>query len=865
MAFDDMGRMTWRLDDTHFACWYYGSSVSSHNVGKAIGVKQWDSNQNSSNCASTTVENDSESYQYDDFGRPSQTDFVVSGNSYSTSTEYNSLGQVSRQYYPSNNGSFYVNFHYNSRHFLYLQTDSSGRRLREIQTIDALGNITEQAFANGTVENRNFNGRTGRISSIDVKKGSQTIHQLSYGLFDAKGNVESRSHSYYDHTGKLSIAFSEGFTYDSLNRIDTRSLSIGSGTLDPYGFDEQYQYDGFGNMLSRKAIINSAPVTSLASYQYGSSTSVNRLNSATVDGKRYSQFSYDSNGNINHDGSRSFSYTAFDKADQISNGLQYTDYHYNHNRAVSQRIDYRQHDEQWKLFETDYVAGLYQQERRYLDTDKTQLEHTQHKYLIGSIIVTRDQTMSSTELESATEGLESAQYQHSDHQGSILSITDDNGSVTQQYFYTAFGKPMQLSGTSLISAKLPMTRGYTGHEMLPELDIIQMGGRIYDPNLGRFLQADPNIQAPKNLQNYNRYSYVLNNPLSYSDPSGFFFKKLFKAIADIPILNAIVQVVLAIYCQVCLVAYNAMSTYAVTGSLSAAFTSAITTAVASGMGGGLEGVLTSAVVGGIAAEIQGGSFGDGFKHAGIATLASYAIGGGASTGNPYVNVAIDAVIGGTVSELTGGKFANGAVTAGFRSIMKNDWSESRGQFNSNADVESGYQQSIAKFGSQDVSVQLSDNLSLDYTISGPKGFAGDVASYIEELNGTTIGNEILTGLAESGNGLAIFSNIGQSAATGRGIWDLTWDKTTIALDPGAVRAPAGLFQRHDGRAIRPLIPAHHSLGHELVHAWQNTSWSNGAPRISHNIRGSSPWETQASAYTNLIREQQGYRYKRVRY
>ncbi|PKI02518.1 RHS repeat-associated core domain-containing protein [Glaciecola sp. 33A] len=56
-----------------------------------------------------------------------------------------------------------------------------------------------------------------------------------------------------------------------------------------------------------------------------------------------------------------------------------------------------------------------------------------------------------------------------------------------------------------------------------------MKGRIYDPTIGRFMQADPFIQAPNNSQNYNRYSYVLNNPMSYTDPSGYFFKKLWQA------------------------------------------------------------------------------------------------------------------------------------------------------------------------------------------------------------------------------------------------------------------------------------------------------------------------------------------------
>ena len=70
-------------------------------------------------------------------------------------------------------------------------------------------------------------------------------------------------------------------------------------------------------------------------------------------------------------------------------------------------------------------------------------------------------------------------------------------------------------------------RGYTGHEYLQSVGVINMNGRLYDPKLRRFLQPDNNIQDPFNTQNYNRYSYVLNNPLKYNDPSGESWNVLF--------------------------------------------------------------------------------------------------------------------------------------------------------------------------------------------------------------------------------------------------------------------------------------------------------------------------------------------------
>jgi RHS repeat-associated protein len=67
---------------------------------------------------------------------------------------------------------------------------------------------------------------------------------------------------------------------------------------------------------------------------------------------------------------------------------------------------------------------------------------------------------------------------------------------------------------------LLLGRGYTGHEHLPWFNLINMNARLYDPVVGRFLSPDPYVQAPDMLQNFNRYSHCLNNPLMYVDEDG---------------------------------------------------------------------------------------------------------------------------------------------------------------------------------------------------------------------------------------------------------------------------------------------------------------------------------------------------------
>ena len=104
-----------------------------------------------------------------------------------------------------------------------------------------------------------------------------------------------------------------------------------------------------------------------------------------------------------------------------------------------------------------------------------------------------------------------------DNLGSILSVMDENGQKVFDASYDAWGKQTVALNT------IGLHRGYTGHEMLCEFDIINMNGRLYDPVLGRFFSPDNYVQMPDNSQNFNRYSYCLNNPLKYTDPSGNLF------------------------------------------------------------------------------------------------------------------------------------------------------------------------------------------------------------------------------------------------------------------------------------------------------------------------------------------------------
>jgi RHS repeat-associated protein len=115
-------------------------------------------------------------------------------------------------------------------------------------------------------------------------------------------------------------------------------------------------------------------------------------------------------------------------------------------------------------------------------------------------------------------------YSHRDRLGSVTAITDEAGNPVEKLSYDVWGKRRNGDGSvnHAVQPTNPENReGFTEHEHLDAIGLVHMNGRIYDPTIARFMSADPTVPDAGDTQNFNRYSYVLNNPTVYTDPSGF--------------------------------------------------------------------------------------------------------------------------------------------------------------------------------------------------------------------------------------------------------------------------------------------------------------------------------------------------------
>ena len=344
---------------------------------------------------------------------------------------------------------------------------------------------------------------------------------------------------------------------------------------------------------------------------------------------------------------------------------------------------------------TIYAAG--KSYERIQDANGTRVKH----YIGGFAVVT--QTVG------ATSPFQTS-YLHKDHLGSTDTITDESGQVIQRMSFDTWGKRREINWQALSASVITnfntdiTTRGYTGHEQIDEVGLIHMNGRVYDAELGRFLSADPNVQAPDNLQNWNRYSYVLNNPMSYTDPTGYFFSKLFKSIGRAlgkafsaigrvfkkalqnPLVRAVLQIVVCSYgpyaCAAAAAAMSAIEGGSIGDALKAAAFSYVGGEVFGAVGDLIDKFnivaqsFVHGIVNGALTAAQGGNFLVGFASGAIGKLGGLGgqrlFGSYGSKDGVLGRAFISGISGCVGAVVSGGKCANGAVSAAFASMYNGD-------------------------------------------------------------------------------------------------------------------------------------------------------------------------------------------------
>jgi RHS repeat-associated protein len=307
-------------------------------------------------------------------------------------------------------------------------------------------------------------------------------------------------------------------------------------------------------------------------------------------------------------------------------------------------------------------------------------------------------------LQSASETL-STRYFHTDHLGSISVITDENSLVVERLSYDAWGKRRFPNGaddpTDSITSQT--TRGFTGEEELSVSGLVHLHGRVYDPLLARMTSPDPSVSDPMNAQGWNRYSYVGNDPLAFTDPNGFswlssFFHSVVNFFVHNPIVKAIVQIVATVVLTAVLGPAGALASLGLTAAEAGVAAAAAAAAIVTGLSGGNLGqILKAGAIAGLTAfafnevgdfTAHNPTFGtlqyaeNVAGHALVGCASSAASGGSCESGalsggvtaaaGPLINgqsfgVALveNAVIGGAASVAGGGKFANGAITGAF--------------------------------------------------------------------------------------------------------------------------------------------------------------------------------------------------------
>jgi len=475
-TYDLLSRPRVRTEPDLTTTWTYGSSASAHNVGQLQSV---------------SAGSYAESYTYDSIGRASNRSISIpSDGTYNYDFSYNSTtGRLDTLTYPTTTSSYRLKLTYAYQNGMLQKVSdfNAGTVFWQANTANARGQITQETLGNGVITNRSFDDVTGWMSSMTSGLNGTTALQNESYLFDELGNVTQRQNN--------NAGLTENFYYDDLYRLDHSTLNATINLQMAYGAD--------GNITSRSDVAGGATWT----------YDPNHKHAVTQAGSNANTYTYDSNGNAISRNGVGITWTSYNHPSIINNS----------GSGESVQFAYDQNHERWIAVlsassgvETTYFIGGLMEKA----VQAGGIADYRHYILVGK---TKVAVYSRT-----TGGTNTLRYIREDHLGSAAAILADDGTSYVKESFSAFGvrrNACTWSGAptngALTRINAVTRRGYTWQTALGNMGLNDMNGRVQDAVTGRFLSADPTIPNPGLTQHFNRYSYVYNNPLSYTDPSGF--------------------------------------------------------------------------------------------------------------------------------------------------------------------------------------------------------------------------------------------------------------------------------------------------------------------------------------------------------
>jgi len=313
----------------------------------------------------------------------------------------------------------------------------------------------------------------------------------------------------------------ENFCYDALNRLTNYGINGTSCTTGNTNSVKTVSYDSLGDILTKSDVGTYSYPTAGSSLPHAVSsistttgcTLVSPEAPCTVGGTINPSYTYDANGNMLTGAGRTVTYTAANMTHTANQGAN--TYRFNYDPEHNRFEQIEGNKDATDIYLNDPVSNVMTE--HYEVSGVT----TWRTYFVVDGKITAERFSSGSTV--------NMQYFVLDHLGSVATIAAINpttGAVTPtSQAYDAWGKMrVAATGADDMACSLPpaslSTRGFTNQEQMADVCLDNYNARIYDPQIGRFMSADTEIPDANFSQSYNRYTYVENGPLSYTDPTG---------------------------------------------------------------------------------------------------------------------------------------------------------------------------------------------------------------------------------------------------------------------------------------------------------------------------------------------------------